>query len=88
MDRDHMHNVSVKLGQEQLRRTLSKSQILNLNRFPQLTPGTMACSACLSCAPSPSPWLLSFYSQLLLLLMKSFNLPFDAQVNIKRFFAT
>ena len=47
MDMDHMHNVSVKLGQEQLRRTLSKSQILNLNRFPQLTPG-MAGLFCLS----------------------------------------
>ena len=58
MDRDLMHNVSVKLGQEQLRRTLSKSQIQILNRFPQLTPGILACSACLSCAPSPSPWLL------------------------------
>ena len=36
---DNMHNVSVKLGQEQLRRTLSKSQIQNLNRFPQADPG-------------------------------------------------
>ena len=83
MDRDLMHNVSVKLGQEQLRRTLSKSQIQILNRF---TPGILACSvsAVLPLLPPGS----SFYSQLLLLLMKSFNLPFDAQVNIKRFFAT
>ena len=86
MDRDLMHNVSVKLGQEQLRRTLSKSQIQILNRIspPRAYWPVLPVSPALPLLPPGS----SFYSQLLLLLMKSFNLPFDAQVNIKRFFAT